>query len=94
MIKIALIHLDSGRHDKARFASDRREFLAPLRQELDLVTTRIPRKMEADLQAVFIASGGSEQKFRRLMPAQLESSEQCGYSPPHIAQGPATGLPG
>ena len=30
MTKIALIHLDLGRHDKARFERDRREFLPPL----------------------------------------------------------------
>jgi len=68
MTKIALIHLDSGRHDKARFERDRREFLAPLRQEFALVAAHPGEKTEADLEVVFIASGGSEQKFRLLYP--------------------------
>jgi L-fucose isomerase-like protein len=72
MTKIALIHLDSGRHDKARFERDRREFLAPLRQEFDLVAARPGHKIEADLEVVFIASGGSEQKFRLLYGGRKE----------------------
>ena len=68
MMKIALIHLDSGRHDRARFDRDRQEFLAPLRREFDLVTAHAGEKTAAGLEVVFIASGGSEQAFRRHYP--------------------------
>ncbi len=68
MIKIALIRLDSGRHGQVQFASDRREFLAPLQKEFALIAVRPGEKIEADLQVVFVASGGSEQKFRQLYP--------------------------
>jgi L-fucose isomerase-like protein len=76
MMKITLIHLDSGRHDRARFERDRQEFLAPLRREFDLVTARpgVPpgsggERTGTGLEVVFIASGGSEQAFRRHYPA-------------------------
>jgi len=69
MIKIALIRLDSGRHDKVRFEKDRREFLALLSEEFTLLETHPRDQAEADLQVVFIASGGSEEKFRRIYPA-------------------------
>ena len=68
MIKIALLRLDSGRHDKVHFEKDRGEFLAPLSQEFTLLETRPGDQAEADLQVVFIASGGSEQEFRRIYP--------------------------
>ncbi len=68
MTKIALIHLDSGRHDRARFDRDRREFLAPLQKEFELITASPGEGVHADLQVVFIASGGCEQKFRRHYP--------------------------
>jgi L-fucose isomerase-like protein len=68
MIKIALTRLDSGRHDQNQFESDRREFLAPLQKEFDWIVARPEEKAEADLQVVFIASGGSEQKFRQTYP--------------------------
>jgi hypothetical protein len=55
MTKIALLRLDSGRHDKVRFEKDRREFLAHLGKGFTLI--------------VFIASGGSEEKFRQIYPA-------------------------
>ena len=69
MTKIALIRLDSGRHDPARFENDRSEFLAPLKEEFELTAVRPGEKTTADLQVVFVASGGSEQEFRRLYPA-------------------------
>ncbi|MCJ7526192.1 MAG: fucose isomerase [Candidatus Aminicenantes bacterium] len=69
MIKIALIRLDSGRHDKVRFEKDRREFMALLSEEFTLLETHPGDQAEADLQVVFIASGGSEEKFRRIYPA-------------------------
>jgi L-fucose isomerase-like protein len=68
MTKIALIHLDSGRHDRARFDRDRREFLAPLQKEFELITASPGEGAHADLQVVFIASGGCEQKFRLHYP--------------------------
>jgi len=68
MIKIALTSLDSGRHDPVRFERDRCEFLAPLRREFTLVETRPGEEAEADLPVVFIASGGTEDQFRRLYP--------------------------
>ncbi len=68
MTKIVLIHLDSGRHDRARFDRDRREFLAPLQKEFALVTTSPGEEAHTDLQVVFIASGGCEQNFRRQYP--------------------------
>ncbi len=68
MTKIALFQFDSGRHDQAAFACDRREFLAPLHKEFELISARFPVKTEADLQVIFIASGGSEQKFRQIYP--------------------------
>ena len=69
MTQITLIHLDSGRHDRARFDRDRQEFLAPLRREFDLVTAHPGKRTRAGLEVVFIASGGSEQAFRRHYPA-------------------------
>jgi L-fucose isomerase-like protein len=69
MIKIALIRLDSGRHAPTQFASDRREFLAPLQKECELIAVQPGEKIEADLQVVFVASGGSEQKFRQIYPS-------------------------
>lgn len=68
MIKIALTRLDSGRHDPVRFERDRNEFLAPLRREFTLLETRPGEEIEADLRVVFIASGGTENQFRRLYP--------------------------
>ena len=68
MIKIALTRLDSGRHDPVRFEHDRSEFLAPLRREFALLETRPGEETEADLHVVFIASGGTEDQFRRLYP--------------------------
>lgn len=68
MIKIALLRLDSGRHDKVQFEKDRREFLAHLSEEFNLIETNPGDQAEAYLQVVFIASGGSEQKFRRIYP--------------------------
>ena len=68
MPKIALLRLDSGRHDSVRFERDRAEFLAPLRREFTLLETRPGEAVEADLHVVFIASGGSEDGFRRLYP--------------------------
>jgi L-fucose isomerase-like protein len=68
MTKIALIHLDSGRHDRARFDRDRREFLAPLQREFEVLTASPGEGAPADLQVVFIASGGCEQKFRLHFP--------------------------
>ncbi len=68
MTKIALLQFDSGRHDKAAFERDRREFLAPLRKEFELISARPPGEADVDLQVIFIASGGSEQKFRQLYP--------------------------
>jgi L-fucose isomerase-like protein len=68
MTRIAFVRLDSGRYDKARFEMDRREFLAPLREKFDWLAVRPGQRTEADLQVVWIASGGSEQKFRRLYP--------------------------
>ena len=65
MIQIALVQFDSGRHDRRQFASDRREFLATLRKKFELVAVRPGERTEAALQVVFIASGGSEQVFRR-----------------------------
>ena len=70
MNKIALLRLDSGRHDPLRFERDRAEFLAPLRQEFELLETN-PGEAEpadAELHVVFIASGGCEDRFRRLSP--------------------------
>lgn len=68
MLKIALTRLDSGRHDPVRFERDRREFLAPLQKEFALLETRPGDEAEADLHVVFIASGGTEDQFRRLYP--------------------------
>ncbi len=68
MLKIALTQLDSGRHDPAVFARDRAEFLAVLRREFTLVFDRNRAESEADLHVVFIASGGSEDAFRRRFP--------------------------
>ena len=68
MIKIALLRLDSGRHDKVRFEKDRREFLALLSEEFTLLETHPGDQAEADLQVVFVASGGSEQKFLQIYP--------------------------
>jgi L-fucose isomerase-like protein len=68
MLKIALTRLDSGRHKPAGFARDRAEFLAPLRREFTLIEATPGEEVEADLQVVFIASGGSEDGFRRLYP--------------------------
>lgn len=68
MIKIALTRLDSGRHDPVRFERDRSEFLAHLRREFALLETRPSEEAEADLHVVFIASGGTEDQFRRLYP--------------------------
>jgi L-fucose isomerase-like protein len=68
MVKIALTRLDSGRHDPVSFERDREEFLAPLRREFQLLATRPGEKGEADLNIIFIASGGSEDQFRRLYP--------------------------
>lgn len=69
MTKIALIHLDSGRHDRARFDKDRREFLSPLQNEFAVTAVRPGAGGRADLQVVFIASGGCEQKFRQHYPS-------------------------
>ena len=44
MIKIAFVRLDSGRHDPLRFEQDRREFLAPLCQEFELLEVPAPEK--------------------------------------------------
>jgi L-fucose isomerase-like protein len=68
MIKIALTRLDSGRHDPAGFERDREEFLAPLRREFEWLEARPGAEAEADLRVVFIASGGTEDQFRRLFP--------------------------
>jgi L-fucose isomerase-like protein len=71
MIKIALLRLDSGRHDPQRFERDRAEFLAPLRrQEFELLETDPGETAPTDteLNIVFIASGGCEDRFRRLYP--------------------------
>ncbi|MDD8012516.1 MAG: fucose isomerase [Acidobacteriota bacterium] len=68
MMKIALLQFDSGRHDLAAFERDRREFLSPLRNEFELTAARSPGEAEADLQVIFVASGGCEQKFRQLYP--------------------------
>lgn len=69
MIKIALLRLDSGRHDKIQFENERREFLAHLRKRFTLIEIHPGDQAEADLQVVFIASGGSEEKFRQIYPA-------------------------
>jgi L-fucose isomerase-like protein len=68
MIKIAFIRLDSGRHDPVTFERDRSEFLAPLQKEFELLAVQAGEKTTADLQVVFIASGGCEQKFIRMYP--------------------------
>jgi L-fucose isomerase-like protein len=68
MLNIALIRLDSGRHDPLSFERDRAEFLAPLRREFTLVETGPEEVVTADLHVIFIASGGSEDGFRRLYP--------------------------
>jgi L-fucose isomerase-like protein len=68
MLKIALTRLDSGRHDPASFEHDRAQFLAPLRQEFTVIATKPGEAVEANLHIVFIASGGSEDGFRRLYP--------------------------
>ncbi|MCX6553976.1 MAG: hypothetical protein NTZ12_03000, partial [Candidatus Aminicenantes bacterium] len=68
MIKIALLRLDSGRHDPLRFERDRAEFLAPLRREFELLQMKPGEAVTADLHVVFIASGGSEDRFRKLYP--------------------------
>lgn len=68
MLKIALTRMDSGRHDPVRFERDREDFLAPLRQEFTLIATNPGEAVEVDLHVVFIASGGSEDGFRRLYP--------------------------
>jgi len=66
MTRIALVRFDSGRHDRAMFERDRREFLAPLRKEFDLLEVGPgSAAVAAGMQVVFIASGGSEQRFRR-----------------------------
>ena len=69
MLKIALTRLDSGRHDPESFERDRTAFLAPLRRELTWIETRPGETPQADLHAVFIASGGSEDSFRRVFPS-------------------------
>ena len=69
MLTIALTRLDSGRHDPASFERDRAAFLAPLRRELTWIEVRPGETPQADLHAVFIASGGSEDSFRRLFPS-------------------------
>lgn len=68
MLKIALTRLDSGRHDPQSFERDREEFLAPLRREFTLRAAEPGEDAGADLHVVFIASGGSEDAFRRLFP--------------------------
>jgi len=68
MLKIALTQLDSGRHDPAVFARDRAEFLTGLSREFTLIASRSGEEVEADLRVVFIASGGSEDAFRRHFP--------------------------
>jgi len=65
MTRIALVRFDSGRHDKAAFERDRREFLAALRRELAPAGVHAGAGAGAGLQVAFIASGGSEQVFRR-----------------------------
>ena len=69
MIKIALLRLDSGRHGHIQFENERREFLAHLRKGFTLIEIHPEDQAEADLQVVFIASGGSEEKFRQIYPA-------------------------
>jgi L-fucose isomerase-like protein len=76
MTKITLIHLDSGRHARGRFASDRREFLAPLRREFDLVAALPGERTAAGLEVVFIASGGCEQAFRSHYPTLAKPASQ------------------
>ncbi|MCX6557736.1 MAG: fucose isomerase [Candidatus Aminicenantes bacterium] len=70
MITIALLRLDSGRHDPQSFERDRAEFLAPLRQEFELLEMNPGEAgpAAAELRVVFIASGGCEDRFRRLYP--------------------------
>ncbi|HNX97593.1 MAG TPA: fucose isomerase [Candidatus Aminicenantes bacterium] len=66
MTKIALLQLDSGRHDPVAFENDRREFLAPWRGEFAWTDLRPGEPTDADLAVVFIASGGCEQRFRQV----------------------------
>lgn len=66
MTKIALLRLDSGRHDPVAFENDRREFLAPLHDEFAWADLRPGESADADLAVVFIASGGCEQQFRQV----------------------------
>jgi L-fucose isomerase-like protein len=68
MIKIALTRLDSGRHDPLSFERDRADFLAPLRREFALSEVKPGERSAADLHVIFIASGGSEDAFRRHYP--------------------------
>jgi L-fucose isomerase-like protein len=71
MIRIALLRLDSGRHDPQRLERDRAEFLAPLRhQGVELLEMNAGEagSADAELHVVFIASGGCEDRFRRLYP--------------------------
>jgi L-fucose isomerase-like protein len=68
MLRIALTRLDSGWHDGATFERDRAEFLAPLRREFELTIDRGGGETEAELRVVFVASGGSEDEFRRRFP--------------------------
>ncbi|MCU0275442.1 MAG: fucose isomerase [Acidobacteria bacterium] len=50
MTKIALVRFDSGRHDRTAFERDRREFLAPLGKEFELLEIVPGAKAQADLQ--------------------------------------------
>lgn len=69
MTRIALVLFAAPRHDSEAFARDRDRFLEPLRAAFDLRETDGGEGGAGALQVAFIASGGSEQEFRRRYPA-------------------------
>jgi L-fucose isomerase-like protein len=68
MTQIDLVRFAAIRHDSAEFARDRDRFLEPLRSAFDLREADAGAAPAAALQVSFIASGGSEQEFRRRFP--------------------------
>lgn len=68
MTRIALVRFASVRHGSEAFARDRDRFLEPLRAAFDLREADSGESGAGALQVAFIASGGSEQEFRRCYP--------------------------
>ena len=68
MTQIDLVRFASVRHDSEAFARDRDRFLEPLRSACARREADAGESPAGALQVAFIASGGSEQDFRRRYP--------------------------